>query len=367
MHWRGPGYSGGLRAGVIRTLGEADRNALATFDEVIDVRSPGEFAEDHIPGAINLPVLNDGERAFIGTIYVQKSRFEARRLGAAIVARNIAAHLDGALGAKTPSFAPLVYCWRGGQRSAAMATVLDQVGWRPTLLAGGYRTYRREVCARLNDALPRVVLLGGHTGTAKTAMLSQIASRGVQVIDLEGLAHHRGSLLGNIPGEAQPSQKMFESRLNLALAALDASRPVLMEAESSKIGNINIPETLWKAMGAASMIEVRAPIPVRARYLVSAYQDLTADPKRLIAALGRLPARYGRAALEVWRDLARLGEYEALAMALMEAHYDPAYARWNRNHPRPCLETIELQEITETSVSDASAQIAKRLHGLEVQ
>ena len=350
---------------MIQTLGVADREALARFETIIDVRSPGEYIEDHIPGAINLPVLTNDERALVGTIYVQKSRFEARRLGAAIVARNIAAHLDGALGTKSAGFAPLIYCWRGGQRSGAMATVLEQVGWRPTLLTGGYKTYRRAVCSRL-EAPPRIVLLGGHTGTAKTAMLSEARSLGAQVVDLEALAHHRGSILGHFAGEAQPSQKMFESRLAIALADVDLSKPVLMEAESSKIGDINIPEAIWKAMGSAPMIEVRAPIAARARYLLSAYRDLTADTNRLTWVLGRLPGRHGRAAVERWRALALAGLHEALAIELMEAHYDPAYARWGRNHPRPRVETIELDDLSGASISSAAARIVKQLDEWEL-
>jgi tRNA 2-selenouridine synthase len=351
---------------VIQVLDVANREALARFDAVIDVRSPSEFAEDHVPEAINLPVLDDDERALIGTIYVQRSRFEARRLGAAIVARNIASHLDNDLSARPPGFAPLVYCWRGGQRSAAMATVLDQVGWRPTLLAGGYKTYRRTVRARLDETPPCIVLLSGYTGMAKTAMLSAARSLGAQTIDLERLAHHRGSLLGDIVGEAQPSQKMFESRLAVELAALDPSKPALMESESSKIGDINIPHALWKAMSSAPMIEVRASTGVRAAYLVSAYQDLTSEPDRLVAALARLPGRHGRSTVEVWRGLARDGQYEALAGALMEAHYDPAYLRWNRTHPRPCIGVIDLSDLSALSISLAAARIVRCLDGLGV-
>ncbi len=352
---------------MIHSLEVADGAALAGFDVIIDVRSPGEFAEDHVPGAINLPVLNDQERAQVGTIYVQQSRFEARRLGAAVVARNIASHLEGALSARPPGFAPLVYCWRGGQRSAAMATVLHQVGWRPTLLAGGYKTYRRAVCARLEETLPPIVLLGGHTGTAKTAMLSAVSSLGTAVVDLEGLAHHRGSLLGAIAGEAQPSQKMFESRLAIELAALDASKPVLMEAESSKIGEINVPEALWRAMKSAPMIEVCVPAPERARFLVSSYRDLTSDAGRLVDLLDRLPGLHGRSVVEGWRTLARDGKYEDLALALMTTHYDPAYARWNRNHPRSCLERIELDHLSESSISDAARRIVGCLGRLDVR
>ena len=348
---------------MIRTLDAADHQALAAFETIIDVRSPGEFAEDHVPGALNLPVLDDEERALVGTMYVQQSRFGARRLGAALVARNIAAHLEGDLALQGPDFAPLVYCWRGGQRSTAMATVFDQVGWRPTLLAGGYKTYRRAVCERLKTIAPRVVLLGGHTGTAKTAILLEARAMGAQVLDLEGLAHHRGSLLGEIAGEAQPSQKMFESRLAIELDSFDPARPLLAEAKSSKIGAINIPEVLWEAMRSAPAIDVRAPLEARAAYLTSAYRDLTSDPDRLHDMLSRLPSRLGRSAIAAWLEMARDGHFEPLAASLMEAHYDPAYARWNRNHPRLRLETIDLDDMSQSSIRQAAARVVGRLDG----
>src|SRR5665213_3204532 len=170
---------------VIQVTEDTDAASLAQFDAVIDVRSPGEFAEDHVPGAISLPVLSDAERAEVGTIYVQGSKLEARRIGAAYVARNIAAHLQGALADRPGGFHPLVYCWRGGQRSNAMATVLAQVGWRTGLLKGGYKTYRRRVQHRLYETDPwfSLVLLDGHTGSAKTEILGRLAARGVQTLD----------------------------------------------------------------------------------------------------------------------------------------------------------------------------------------
>ena len=191
--------------------------ARATYDAIIDVRSPAEFAEDHLPGAINLPVLDDAQRAEIGTIYVQTSKFLARRQGAAMVARNIAAHLEGPLAERTGGFRPLVYCWRGGQRSGAMATVMSQVGWPVTRLEGGYQTWRRRVLSRLYDPAAhgpdfRCILLDGPTGSGKTAVLGLLAERGVQVLDLEGLAHHRGSLFGasdRAPTAPAPVRKPF--------------------------------------------------------------------------------------------------------------------------------------------------------------
>jgi len=346
---------------VIRHLDRADKIALAVFPDIIDVRSPSEFAADHLPGAINLPVLDDVERAQVGTIYVQQSRLEARKLGAALVARNIASHLLGGLNSKTSAYEPLIYCWRGGQRSAAMATVLDQIGWRPTLLSGGYRTYRRAVSGALKtigDSI-QIVLLGGHTGTAKTAMLAEVKALGIQTLDLEGLAGHRGSILGEFVGKVQPLQKMFESRLAHELGNLDLSRPVLVEAESSKIGQLNVPEPLWRAMCTAPMIEMYCSTAERAQYLVNTYRDLTDDPVRLMDVLGRIPERYGRKTLDLWLSLAESGDYQSLALQLMETHYDPAYNRWDRNHPHARLAKIGLDNLSNASLTTAAGEILR--------
>ena len=234
-------------------------NPGADFDAVIDVRSPAEFAEDHVLGAINLPVLSDAERARVGTIYVQESPFLARKIGAALVARNAAAHIEGPLSAHEGGWQPLVYCWRGGQRSGSFASILSQIGWRAETLSGGYQSYRRLVAKRLyDDAFPSpIILLDGNTGTAKTEVLHRLADRGVQTIDLEGLANHRGSVLG-ARGD-QPSQKGFESALAGQVAGLDPGRPVILEAESSKIGKLNIPGRVFEAMKAAKRFRIEAP------------------------------------------------------------------------------------------------------------
>ena len=345
---------------MIRRLDTADLTALSAFATIIDVRSPAEFAEDHVPRAINLPVLDNEERARIGAMYVQQSRFEARRAGAALVARNIATHLEGGLREQPADFAPLIYCWRGGQRSGAMATVLDQVGWRPTLLDGGYRTYRQTINRELTvgDPIWKVVLLGGHTGTAKTEILRMVGHRGVQVLDLEEIAAHRGSLLGDLIHNPQPSQKMFESCLLGELAKLDSDRPVLLEAESSKIGNLYLPARVWMAMRGAPVIEVTASLVERGRYLVSAYADLIEDTERLDAALTRLPGRHGRKLLEIWRNMVSDRSFEALAISLTETHYDPAYDRWARTHPRPLIESIHLDKLDPLTLTRTAERVA---------
>jgi tRNA 2-selenouridine synthase len=307
----------------------AEPATLAEWDVIVDARSPGEFAIDHIPGAVNLPVLSDEERAEVGMIYVQESRFKARRIGAAYVARNVARHMEAVMADWPGSLRPLVYCWRGGMRSNSMAVILAQVGWRTGVLAGGYRTYRRRVVQQLYEGQPlsNVVLLDGHTGSGKTEVLARLGAHGVQTLDLEGLAAHRGSLFGGLPGQPQPSQKLFESLLLLALADLDPSRPVVIEAESSKVGQLMVPPVLWSAMDGAPRIVLSAPAEARARYLARTYAELGQDPETLVGLLGRLPERPGRKRLEAWTALARAGELDALAAGLIETHYDPAYRR----------------------------------------
>jgi tRNA 2-selenouridine synthase len=345
----------------IQELETADARSLAAFDAVIDVRSPGEFALDHLPGAVNLPVLSDAERAEVGTIYVQESRLRANRIGAAYVARNIARHLETALADKPAEFAPLVYCWRGGQRSNSMATILSRVGWRTAVLVGGYRTYRRGVQARLYEQpCPlKLVLLDGNTGLGKTEILNGLPQQGLQIVDLEGLAGHRGSLFGALAGRPQPSQKMFESRLLQVIDGLDPARPVVVEAESSKIGNLMVPPSFWQAMRAAPRIELTAPRAERARYLVRAYHDIIADRDALETAFRSLPVYPAERRLENWRRMAAAGDFEALAEALIELHYDPAYDRGRRKAGKPPLARIDLASLDEAALREAAAAIAE--------
>ena len=344
----------------IEVITTPDPETFARFDMLIDVRSPSEFAEDHAPGAVNLPVLDDEERARVGTVYVQDSRFKARRMGAALVARNVARHLETALADRPGGFRPLVYCWRGGQRSNAMATILSQVGWRTGLLDGGYRTYRRRVKARLYDepmAL-RLIAIDGHTGSAKTEILGRLGARGLQVLDLEDLAAHRGSLLGALPGRPQPGQKMFESRLLSALEALDPERPTLVEAEASKIGERMIPPALWRLMTEAPRITLEVPAEARARYLAEVYAETVQDVDALVALFDRMPGRHGRKRIAAWRALAEAGELETLAGELIELHYDPAYGRVADLDARPRIGTVEIPGLAKAEQEAAADRIA---------
>jgi len=331
-------------------------------DTLIDVRSPSEFAQDRLPGAINLPVLSDAERARVGTIYTQVSPFAARKIGAALVARSTAAHVETALAGFDGSWRPLVYCWRGGQRSSAFALILREIGWRAGTIAGGYRTWRRMVKVSLYDTplLPRLVLLDGNTGTAKTAILDQVKERGVQVLDLEGLAVHRGSMLGAMSA-TQPAQTGFESALVTSIAGLDPARPVLVEAESSRIGRIVLPPAIWAAMCAAPRIEVSAPVSARATYLAETYSDVTSDPTRLSALLDVLRAHRGNKVVDRWQHLLRECAWQDLAAALVVEHYDPSYAKSRSQYAPDIRARIALDDMSESGLGAAADRIAQLL------
>lgn len=328
-------------------------------DMIIDVRSPSEFAQDHIPGAINLPVLSDEERALVGTIYTRESSFKARKIGAALVAQNAAAHLNGPLADMTGGWQPLVYCWRGGQRSGAFATILDQVGWRVQLLEGGYRSYRRLVVDALYETpLPhRITLIEGGTGTAKTRLLHHLAAVGEQVIDLEGLANHRGSLFGSQPG-GQPAQKMFDTRLAQAFGRLDPSRMTWVEAESSKVGARMVPAAVWHAMCAAPRIEITASTAARAEFLSTAYKDLTDDIGRLHSQIDRLRPFHAGSTIAAWHALADDRDWVALAGALISHHYDPRYAK-SIARSEKAVQTISLDDLTDATLLRTAQQLAQ--------
>ncbi len=336
----------------------------APFDTIIDVRSPAEYAEDHIPGAVSLPAMSNAERARVGTIYTQESPFLARKIGAAIVARNVAAHLEGPLAEKDGGWRPLVYCWRGGQRSGSVASILTQIGWRAQTVEGGYRSYRRLVAQAMHETpLPhRLVLLDGNTGTAKTEILQRLAARGVQVVDLEGLAAHRGSLFGPV-ARPQPAQKAFEGLLARAFAGLDPARPVVVEAESSKIGALLVPPTVWAAMLRAPRIRVAAPLEARAQYLARAYADLTADPAALARTLEQLVPFQGRAQVADWQAMAAAKDHVRLAGELMQRHYDPRYAKWRGRQEAPDLAELPLPDLAPPDLDDAAAEIERLLDG----
>lgn len=302
---------------------------LGRFDAIIDVRSESEYAEDHVPGAISCPVLTDAERAEVGTMDRQQSSFEAKRRGAAYVARNIATHLERTFADKPRSWKPLVYCWRGGNRSGAMAHILGRVGWQARQLEGGYRAFRRAVLAELDALPPRLTfrVVCGTTGSGKSRLLQQLAEAGAQVLDLEALARHRGSLLGSLPALPQPSQKQFETHIWHALRGFDPARPVFVESESRKIGDLRVPDQLLLAMRASDCIRLELPLEARVRLLRDEYVHFESDARTLHEKLDCLVPLHGHERVGRWKQLVNEGRWDALVECLLVEHYDPAYLR----------------------------------------
>lgn len=336
--------------------------ADAGFDMLIDVRAPSEYADDHLPGAINLPVLDDDERARVGTIYKQQSPFLARKIGAALVARNAAKHLEGPLAEMPGGWRPLIYCWRGGQRSGSFATILGQVGWRVELIAGGYKAWRSLVVSALNDSpFPApMVVLDGNTGTAKTELLARLALRGHQTLDLEGLANHRGSLFGHRAG-GQPSQRAFEGRLAVAISRLDPTRPVVVEAESSRIGDLMLPKQLWAAMCAAPRIRIAAPLAARATYLTRTYSDMIEDRARLMEVVKSLRPIHPAERIADWLSWAESGDFTALAAGLMQDHYDRRYEKHRARFEQPHDRLVATDMLDDHALERLADQIATLL------
>ncbi|WP_374663169.1 tRNA 2-selenouridine(34) synthase MnmH [Ramlibacter sp.] len=310
---------------------------LGEFDTVIDARSESEYAEDRLPGAVNWPSLNDAERHEVGTLYKQVSPFDARKRGAALVAANIARHVAAHVADKPKDWRPLVYCWRGGQRSGSLALVLGQIGFRVHVVEGGYKAFRSVVLAELPGLASRFTwrVVCGPTGSGKTRWLQALAQAGAQVLDLEALASHRSSVLGLIPGQPQPSQKRFDTLIWEHLRALDPARPVYVESESRKVGNVAVPEALIVAMRAADCIRLELSNEERVRLLLEDYAFFTHDRELFCERLGALTALRGRAQVQAWQQAVRAGALEDVVRELLARHYDPGYAAsTERNFPR---------------------------------
>jgi tRNA 2-selenouridine synthase len=311
----------------IMTAQEAMAN-LDQFDAIIDARSPSEFAEDHLPGAVNYPVLDDEERVRVGTTYKQINPFEAKKIGAALVSKNIGLHIENHMQLFPREWRPLVYCWRGGSRSGAMAHILAKIGWPVVQLEGGYKAYRGEVntaLAREPQLLFRVVC--GTTGSGKSRLLQTLDALGAQVLDLEQLAAHRGSVLGHLPDEPQPTQKLFETLVWDKLRQFDASRPVFVESESKKVGNVRVPDALMNVMRQSPCIALELSHEKRVALLMEDYRHFVANPAVLNTQLDCLVKLHGHEKINGWHALANVGRMADLVGELLVEHYDPAYTR----------------------------------------
>ncbi len=347
----------------LRRITAADAlHRLSDFDSVIDARSESEHAEDHLPGAVNWPTLDDAERHAIGTEYKQVSAFDARKRGAVLAMRNIAAHVEREAPLRDRTWKPLVYCWRGGQRSGSLATVLDAIGFNVHVLEGGYREFRRAMLIDMED-LPasrsyRVVI--GRTGSAKSRLLQALQAAGAQVLDLETLACHRGSVLGPEPGRPQPSQKAFESAVWQSLRGFDASRPVFAEGESRTIGRLRIPESLLVRLRASPVLQVQMSLPARVAFLLQDYAHFVDDVDSFCQRLQALVEVRGHGVVSSWQQRARSGEIAGVVEELLTLHYDPIYLRSMQRNFEQFNEAqpLELPDGRTATLATAAAALA---------
>jgi tRNA 2-selenouridine synthase len=333
---------------------------FASYALVIDARSPHEYAEDHIPGAVNLPVVDDSEFAEVG-IRHKADKHAAYLIGVEYSLRNIADQIKPLISRYSPRDRFLVYCFRGGKRSRLWADNLRTIGFEVDLLAGGWKNYRRWVREGL-DTLPRAFsyrVLCGPTGCGKTRVLHELRRQGQQVLELEGLAHHRGSLLGDLPGEQQPSQKLFDTALLEEMRKLDTNLSVWVEAESKKIGNLQLPESLYEAMHRSPVVNLTAPMAERVKLWREDYAHFTADPQAMVRKLEPLKPLVGKDTLSLWTALAAEGRVDELFESVMARHYDPCYLRSTRRNygQRPEALDLGLASLGPKGLTDAVLQL----------
>ena len=333
------------------------------FDDIIDVRTPLEYLEDHIPSSINLPVLDNEERILIGKIYKKESPFKARKLGAALVSCNISKHLKQVLLDKPGNWKPLIYCWRGGQRSKSMATVFSEIGWQTTILKGGYKTYRSKLISKLNSLCKSLtfIVLKGKTGTAKTNLLDKLEKgRKLQVLNLERLANHKGSLLGDIPNLPQPSQKYFESLLYFKLKNMNKKKYIFIEGESSKIGKLFLPKELIRKITMSSCIEISSSIEQRASFLRKDYKEYIKQHEPFNKLFAHANKKLGYKIVNKWKILYKKKDWIALATSLINDYYDPLYQFKHTKNKNKILKAINLKNLSENTLKICSRELEKQ-------
>lgn len=346
-----------------RPKGVVTIDDISRFSEIIDVRSPAEFTDDHIPGALSCPVLDNEQRIEIGTLYKQVSPFAAKKLGAAYVSRNIARHIEEKFQDRDRHWRPLIVCWRGGQRSGAMTTVLRSVGWDACQLEGGYKMFRNHVLARLEQrpADLNFQLITGPTGSGKTRILQAIGRAGGQILDLEALARHKGSVLGADPEQPQPSQKWFETQLWQALENFSSERPVFIESESRKIGRLRLPESLFVAMRQSPCIDIEASLAARIEFLRDDYPYFLAEPAALKKHLDVLRPLLGHELVGYWHQLIDAARFSELIESLLIKHYDPLYARARqRDHDSTPHQPFSTAHLDASAVNQLAQQILQQ-------
>ncbi len=334
---------------------------LHEFDTVIDARTEAEYAEDHLPGAVNWPTLNNEERIVVGTLYKQVNQFEAKKRGAAMAARNIAAHIEREVIDRPKVWKPLAYCWRGGKRSGSLALILDQIGFKTTLLEGGYKAFRAAMVADIERQATRLnfKVVCGTTGSGKTRLLHALAAQGAQVLDLEGLANHRSSVLGALPGVDQPTQKRFDTLVWDRLRNFDATRPVFVESESKKVGNVAIATPLVDRMRASACINLTLAHPQRIALLLEDYEFFVHAPDFFCQRLDALTEARGKLVVEGWKAQVREGDLRPVVSDLLTEHYDPVYLQSIERNFVHYAQAQRLQALAHTP--DAFAALASTL------
>lgn len=304
---------------------------------LLDVRSPGEYAQGHIPGAISFPLFSDEERARVGTTYKQQSKDLAMELGLEIVGPKMAGFVREAR-RLAPEGRLAVHCWRGGQRSGSMAWLFRQAGFDVITLSGGYKYYRRHVLEKFLDIPLQLLVIGGRTGSGKTKILKELAQSGEQIIDLEGIAHHKGSAFGSIGEAAQPTVEQFENDLCAALNALDLHRRVWIENESRSIGRVYIPDAFWKKMRDSTLLNILIPDEARIDNLLQDY--VLTDKSELEDAFLRIDKKLGGQHLKTALEALGAGDYATAARIALH-YYDKTYQHGLDNNPSPDIRILE--------------------------
>ncbi|MEB3331593.1 MAG: tRNA 2-selenouridine(34) synthase MnmH [Synechococcaceae cyanobacterium] len=330
--------------------------AVAPFLErggaLLDVRSPAEFRQGHIPGARNLPLFDDTERAAIGTLYRQQGRQAAVLHGLTMVGPRLAELAEALLAAAAACRGePLrLHCWRGGMRSESVARLAASLALPVRLLEGGYKRYRRWVLERFEQPWP-LRLLGGRTGCGKTELLLALGARGVAVVDLEGLASHRGSSFGALGLPPQPSSEQFENRLAAALSEASAAAEIWLEAESAQVGRCRIPGALWRQMKSAPALEVRRPLQQRLDQLMTTYGSQ--EREALAEATRRIARRLGPQRTALALEAIAAGDGPAACRQMLD-YYDRCYDHDLGAH---ACESVELEAL---SADDAAQLLIQR-------
>ncbi len=320
------------RVGVSTFLALRDSGRL-----VVDVRSPGEYAQGHIPGAVNIPLFSDEERVDVGTRYKQINREAALHRGLEYVGSRLVSYLKD-LGRLTPSKAVLLYCWRGGMRSASMAWLFEMGGYSCTLLEGGFKAYRQEVLDAFELPI-ELVVVGGMTGTGKSDILRALEEMGEQVLFLEEIAHHKGSAFGALGQESQPTTLQFEHQLYEVWRRFDSNRPVFLEDESAAIGTVSIPKPLFAQMRQSNLYLLELAFSIRKTRIEREYAHF--PPDQLKAAIVRIRKRLGDESMNKAIDAIDNRQLDD-AIDIILRYYDKAYRKGNAKRPPEAIKSIPL-------------------------